>query len=187
MSSNFENHSTIIHKRQIYGQVLEYTNMQNGSFVVLFKDSARQEVFLVFRSDYPIWGITGGGIENGETSEQAAVREAFEETGFEVKILRKVGVYENGLAKTHLFEGRVIKGDFKPEFPGCRGAWFKVDNLPKDMTHRAKEKVQDVSSCFDKTPFVKKIQGELISDNLILVLRHPCYLLKYLTNQIVTH
>ena len=49
---------------------------QDGAFVILFKDDSRKEVFLVFRSDYPIWVLTGGGIEKGETPEQAAVREA---------------------------------------------------------------------------------------------------------------
>ena len=61
---------------------------QNGSTVVLFKDDSRKEVFLVFRSDYPIWVTTGGGAEPDETPEETALREAFEETGFKVKICK---------------------------------------------------------------------------------------------------
>lgn len=66
---------------------------QNGSFLILFKDDSRKEVFLVFRSDYPIWVLTGGVIERGETPKSAAVREAEEESGFKVKLLREIGVY----------------------------------------------------------------------------------------------
>jgi len=35
-----------------------------------------------------IWMVPGGGIENSENAEQAAVREVCEETGLEVKIKR---------------------------------------------------------------------------------------------------
>ena len=39
--------------------------MKDGSVLILFKDNKKEEVFLVFRSDYLIWGITEGGIEKG--------------------------------------------------------------------------------------------------------------------------
>jgi 8-oxo-dGTP pyrophosphatase MutT (NUDIX family) len=53
----------------------------DGSFVVIFKDDSRKEVFLVLRSDKPIWNLPGGGIEGNESPENAALRETFEETG----------------------------------------------------------------------------------------------------------
>ncbi len=45
---------------------------QNGAFLILFKDDLRKEVFLVLRTDYPVWVLTGGGIKPGETPEEAA-------------------------------------------------------------------------------------------------------------------
>lgn len=35
-----------------------------------------------------VWMVPGGGIEAGENSEEAAIREVFEETGLEIRIVR---------------------------------------------------------------------------------------------------
>lgn len=87
----------------------------------MFKNDNREEIFLVYRSDYPIWVTTGGGMEPEESPKKAALREAEEETGFKIKITRAVGIYytkEKGLTtRSYLFEGRVTSGKFRPEFP----------------------------------------------------------------------
>lgn len=109
----------------------------NGSFVVLFKNDSRKEVFLILRSDKPIWNLPGGGIEANESPEDAVLREAFEETGFSIELIRNVGMYKNIDIKTggiwnhaYLYEGRYLSGEFRPEFPSCEGKWFPVDALP---------------------------------------------------------
>ena len=46
------------------------------------------------RADFPgLWSCPGGGIELGESADEAARREAREETGLEVAIVRLLGVY----------------------------------------------------------------------------------------------
>ena len=135
---------------------------KDGSFIVLFRDNKREEVFLVKRSDLPLWVLTGGSIENKETPKNAGIREAGEETGFRIKFVRKIGVYhivdsgEKIVRKTYLFEGRVISGDFRPEFPGCLGQWFPVESLPKEITEATIEKIKNAKRQPLNTTFVKK-------------------------------
>ncbi|HDX9579259.1 TPA: NUDIX hydrolase [Bacillus pseudomycoides] len=56
-----------------------------GSHVIILNNN--NEVLLQLRSDYNCWGIIGGALECGETLEEAAKREVYEETGLTVKYL----------------------------------------------------------------------------------------------------
>ena len=60
--------------------------------VILFKNR------LVQRKNPPYQGkfaLPGGFVEIGETTEKAAIREAFEETGLSVELIKLVGVYSD--------------------------------------------------------------------------------------------
>jgi AmmeMemoRadiSam system protein A len=57
---------------------------------------APDQVVLVRRRNPPFgWAIPGGFIEVGETAEQAAAREAFEETGLDVELVELFHVYSD--------------------------------------------------------------------------------------------
>lgn len=161
--------------------------MRDGSFLILFKDDEKKEVFLVFRSDFPVWGLTGGGIEEGETPQEAAIREAKEETGFKVKLLKEIGVYklvknDKVIKNTYLYEGRVVSGTFKPEFVGCKGRWFEIDHLPVDLIVMVRQMIVD-ASLFNGVSFSKKISREFKLSDFKIIFRHPLAAIKFFMNK----
>jgi len=63
--------------------------------IIQYPDS---EIVLIKRGYEPFkgsWALPGGGVEIGETVEQAAVREAKEETGLDIRLEGIVGVYSD--------------------------------------------------------------------------------------------
>ena len=77
-------------------------------------------VVLIRRGSGPFggqWALPGGFVEVGETVEQAAVREAAEETGLAVELARLVGVYSDpdrdprGHNVSVAFLARVLSGE----------------------------------------------------------------------------
>ncbi len=53
------------------------------------------EIWLVRHTYLPGWFLPGGGLKRGETLEQAARREALEETGAELRATALIGAYSN--------------------------------------------------------------------------------------------
>ena len=82
---------------------------------------------------YGLWNWQQGKVEEGETVEEAAIREAREETGYEVSILRKLRIVTNPFPRTkeiHVFLGEIIGGELQtPEGEIIQAKWFAFDEL----------------------------------------------------------
>lgn len=83
-----------------------------GSSAVVADDMGR--ILLHKRSDSGNWALPGGTMDIGETFAQSAVREVKEETGFDVRIDRIIGIYSD---PGHVFA--YDDGEIRQEFSIC--------------------------------------------------------------------
>ena len=139
------------------------------------------EVLLIKRRDVPIWVLPGGGIDVGESPEQAIVREMEEETGYKVKIVRKIGEYTPRCRLalfTHLYECEILSGEptLSDETQGVR--FFPLDALPL-MPPPYPDWIEDAAK--RQSEMIKKeitsVSYPALIKNLIL---HPILVLRFL-------
>ena len=99
------------------------------------------QVLLVERSSGKGWGIPKGGIESGERSQDAALREAWEEAGVEPKSLiqdlgemRYVKRNRDQVVHLHAVEAQALLNEW-PEASRRRRAWFSLEDAIREV-HR---------------------------------------------------
>ena len=81
-----------------------------GVHIAIIRDG---RVVLTKREDFEVWCLPGGGVDSGESVAQAAIREAREETGLEVRLTRLVGIYSKPQWSDHdlLFAAEPVGGE----------------------------------------------------------------------------
>ena len=149
-----------------------------GSATVVLNN--RNEVLLVLREDARVWALPAGHVEPGETYEQAAVREAREETGYEIALDRLVGTYwrpqfPHGGNTQCVYAGYVTGGDPSlHDWESLQVKWFPLDALPRRLFPFSREQILDACARADgplkKEQRLPKMQLFLL--NSFLVYRH---------------
>lgn len=85
-------------------------------------------------SVYGKWNFPAGRVAEGDTIEETAVKEAKEETGYDVELIRKLGVFQ-AHAKTppkHAFEARIVGGELKwPKDEILDAQWFSLPEIQR--------------------------------------------------------
>jgi 8-oxo-dGTP diphosphatase len=131
--------------------ILQYNNPVPTVDILIEVRSAegKEGVVLIQRKNEPFgWALPGGFVDYGETLEQAAVREAKEETGLGLKDLRQFHSYSDPKRdpRRHTIstvfiargEGALTAGD-----DAVGAGIFSKDDLPQSMAFDHTEILQD--------------------------------------------
>ncbi len=83
-----------------------------------------------------IWMFPGGGIKKGESPEKAFAREIKEETGLDIKDIKKIGTYASTIEykrdNVEVFAGKSEESNLKIEpLEILEAEWFEPNNLPE--------------------------------------------------------
>lgn len=155
--------------------------MEHAVSCIVFSPD-RLSVLLIKRQDVPVWVLPGGGIDPGESPEQAAVREMHEETGYHTQIKRKVAEYSprNRFSKpTHFFELEIVSGTPTTGEETAALAFFPIDHLPKPMPPPYAYWIQDALE--GRAEMIRKeVEGTSYGVFIKLLLLHPVLVCRFL-------
>lgn len=121
-----------------------------GSTVIVLNE--KREVLLQFRSDISMWGLPGGAMEPGETLEETAERELYEETGLRASKLQFLTIlsghqdyfkYPNGdevFGVTAVFLAEQVDGQLSAvDGESLALNYFSLNALPSNLVKKAQD------------------------------------------------
>ncbi|KGR84384.1 NUDIX hydrolase [Lysinibacillus odysseyi] len=112
-----------------------------GSAVIVLNE--QNEILLQLRSDTNDWGIPGGGMEIGDSLEETARKELFEETGLEAQDLELLDIasgkefyyqFPHGdeiYNVTAVFKAMKVTGTLMGNEESLELGYFPLDSLPE--------------------------------------------------------
>jgi 8-oxo-dGTP diphosphatase len=162
----------------------------NCAVACLIYNRDKTSVCLIKRRDVPVWVLPGGGIDPNEAPENAACREAFEETGTEFELKRLVGIYlpENKLSrKTYLFElaakDAVLSSPTEETLGAC---FFELNRLPP-MPPPYKSWIEDGIKIPEGVINYSYVPGVTYLNFVKLLILHPIKVLRFLLSRLGWH
>ncbi|RAL26724.1 NUDIX domain-containing protein [Thermoflavimicrobium daqui] len=118
--------------------------------------NSKGQILLHKRSDNQLWSLPGGTMELGETIQETIIREVKEETGFDVEVLKCIGIYtdpghiiefSDGEVRQQFsicFACRIIGGELAISSESIQVRLFSKDELASLQLHPAQQiRLQD--------------------------------------------
>lgn len=102
----------ILNEENVSEEELKNYEHRNAVRIVVFDNE--KKIAFIHATINKYYELPGGGVEDGETIEEGAIREAKEETGCDVKITGEVGIIQEYMKdkelinETHCFLAEVI-------------------------------------------------------------------------------
>jgi 8-oxo-dGTP pyrophosphatase MutT (NUDIX family) len=131
-----------------------HTEVSSGGFVISKSDPTLVALMARFNRGGKLeWCIPKGHLEQDETSEQAAIREVFEETGLEAQIIQHLGevnyqFIQDGskISKTvHVYlmqqTGGELSFDKDPHKEASELEWVQVSELLARLSHGNEKRI----------------------------------------------
>lgn len=121
--------------RKRFSTELGYITPKVGAEAAIFDREGR--ILLVRRSDDGLWCLPCGWVEANESPEEAAIREAREETGLEVKARQLVGIFtrkpdmgfgpHTAIAVTYLCD--VVGGTLRVSHESLEARYWRIEAM----------------------------------------------------------
>lgn len=140
-----------------------------GVSVVVREDG---KILFTKREDFEIWCLPGGMVDDGESLEEAALREAREETGLAVEVERLTGIYSQpglmeGGSHTAVFLAQPVGGELRGDPEETLDLrYFLSDDLPELMFWWQRPQIKDAldggGGCVARKQEITGPQGETL-------------------------
>jgi ADP-ribose pyrophosphatase YjhB (NUDIX family) len=123
----------------------EKARFRIGVFAVIERGG---RYLLARRRDIGWWNLPGGGMEYGETIEEALTREVREEVGLAIQIARLVGVYSKPQKREVVLTFLCHPAPSETAEPGTsdevsESGWFSADTLPEPLLPKHRQRLED--------------------------------------------
>jgi len=131
------------------GEIPQYKNPVPTVDIIIELDDRPGEVVLILRKNPPYgWAIPGGFVDEGESLENAAVREALEETGLEVREVTQFHTYSDPARDPRLHTITTVYTAKADGIPNANDdakdiCVFHMDSLPEQMAFDHRDILRD--------------------------------------------
>jgi ADP-ribose pyrophosphatase YjhB (NUDIX family) len=105
-------------------------------YVVVGSVIEKDGKFLLVQEKKPevrgLWNLPAGKAEKNLTLEESAIKEAKEETGFDVEIIKQIGIYHKKENKSikHAYKAKIVGGELKiPKDEILDAKWFSFEEI----------------------------------------------------------